>query len=249
MLPLDLFRSPTVRLAVIAGFAFMVGYYGLPFVMSLYLQELRGLSALDTGIAFLPMMLIGGALTPFTARLAERFGARALITAGLASMTAGLIVISLLPGGAPVAVLAAAMMLVGLAGPLVMPPVIALLLHAVPARRAGVASGVLNTSRQAGGALAIAVFGALLADRGTFLHGLQVSLIIVAAVAAATELRISTRRSDGTLRAAVPIWVVHAGEGIYVRSYRGTGGGWFRRATARGAARNTAASAVPMSTR
>ena len=188
MLPLDLFRSRTVRVTVIAGFAFMVGYYGLPFVMSLYLQELRGLSALGTGIAFLPMMLIGGVLTPFAARLASRFGARALIAVGLASMTAGLVAISLLPGSTPVAVLAVLMMLVGLAGPLVMPPVIALLLHAVPARRAGVASGVLNTSRQVGGALAIAVFGALLADRTTFLHGLRLSLLIAAAIAAATAV-------------------------------------------------------------
>jgi len=188
MLPLDLFRSRTVCLAVIAGFAFMVGYYGLPFVMSLYLQELRGLSALETGIAFLPMMLIGAALTPFTARLAGRFCARALIVTGLASMTAGLVAISVLPGSTPVAVLAVLMMLVGLAGPLVMPPVIALLLHAVPARRVGVASGVLNTSRQVGGALAIAVFGALLADRTTFLHGLRASLLIAAAIAAATAI-------------------------------------------------------------
>jgi MFS transporter, DHA2 family, methylenomycin A resistance protein len=188
MLPLGLFRSRTVRLTVLAGFAFMVGYYGLPFVMSLYLQELRGLSALGTGIAFLPMMLIGAVLTPFTARLAARLGARALIITGLASMTVGLAVISLLPGSIPVATLALLMMLVGLAGPLVMPPVIALLLHAVPPRQAGVASGVLNTSRQVGGALAIAVFGALLADRATFLHGLRVSLIIAAAIAAVTAV-------------------------------------------------------------
>jgi MFS transporter, DHA2 family, methylenomycin A resistance protein len=186
MMPLDLFRSRTVCMTVAAGFAFMVGYYGLPFVMSLYLQELRGLSALDTGIAFLPMMLIGAVLTPLTARIAERFGARTLITTGLACMTAGLAAISLMPGSAPVAVLAVLMMLVGLAGPLVMPPVIALLLHAVPARRAGVASGILNTSRQAGGALAIAVFGALLASPATFLHGLRASLLIAAGITAAT---------------------------------------------------------------
>jgi MFS transporter, DHA2 family, methylenomycin A resistance protein len=182
MLPLSLFRSPTVSSAVVIGFAFMVGYYGLPFVMSLYLQQLRGLSALGAGVAFVPMMVVGGALNPFTAGLAERFGARTLIAGGLLSMTAGLTVIGLLPATAPVALLAALMILVGLAGPLVMPPVMALLLHAVPARRAGVASGVFNTSRQVGGALAVAVFGALLASRATFLHGLQVSLLVAAGV-------------------------------------------------------------------
>jgi MFS family permease len=185
MLPLSLFRSCTVTAAVVIGFAFMVGYYGLPFVMSLYLQQLRGLSALGAGAAFVPMMLVGGALNPFTARLAERFGARTLIVCGLLSMTAGLVAIGLLPATAPVTLLSALMILVGLAGPLVMPPVMALLLHAVPARRAGVASGVFNTSRQVGGALAVAVFGALLASRATFLHGLQVSLLIAAGVVVA----------------------------------------------------------------
>jgi MFS transporter, DHA2 family, methylenomycin A resistance protein len=182
MLPLSLFRSSTVSMSVVIGFAFMVGYYGLPFVMSLYLQQLRGLSALGAGVTFVPMMVVGGALNPFTARLAERFGARTLIAGGLLSMTAGLAVIGLLPATAPVVLLAALMILVGLAGPLVMPPVMALLLHAVPAQRAGVASGVFNTSRQVGGALAIAVFGALLATRATFLPGLRDSLLIAAVV-------------------------------------------------------------------
>jgi MFS family permease len=188
MLPLSLFRSRTVSVSVVIGFAFMVGYYGLPFVMSLYLQQLRGLSALGAGVTFVPMMVVGGALNPFTARLAERFGARSLIACGLLSMTAGLVVIGLLPATAPVALLSALMILVGLAGPLVMPPVMALLLHAVPARRAGVASGAFNTSRQVGGALAIAVFGALLASPATFLPGLRISLLIAAGVvlAAAT---------------------------------------------------------------
>jgi MFS transporter, DHA2 family, methylenomycin A resistance protein len=89
MMPLELFRSRAVTIASTVGFGFIVGYYGLPFVMSLYLQQLRGLSALGAGAAFLPMMLIGAALTPFSARLAENLGARVLIIAGLALMTAG----------------------------------------------------------------------------------------------------------------------------------------------------------------
>ena len=186
MMPLDLFRSRTVSVAVATGFAFMVAYYGLPFVMSLYLQQLRGLSPLGTGVVFLPMMLIGLILTPFIARLVERVGARTLVIAGLLAMTAGLVVIGLLPAATPVVGLSLLMILVGLGGPLVMPPIMALLLHAVPAHRAGLASGVFNTSRQVGGALAVAVFGALLASRATFVHGLRVSLLIAAAVALAT---------------------------------------------------------------
>ena len=185
MAPLDLFRSRTVAVPVVVGFAFIVGYYGLPFVMSLYLQQLRGLSPFGTGVAFLPMMLIGAALTPFSARIAERLGTRVLITAGLVVMTAGLAVLAVVPASAPVWVLSGVMVLVGMGGPLVMPPVTGVLLNGVPAHRAGVASGVFNTSRQIGGALAVAVFGALLAGRAGFLQGVRASLLIAAVVALA----------------------------------------------------------------
>jgi MFS transporter, DHA2 family, methylenomycin A resistance protein len=192
MMPLDLFRSRTVVIANVTGFAFIVGYYGLPFLMSLYLQQLRGLSALGAGAAFLPMMLIGAALTPFSARLGEKLGARLLIMTGLVLMTAGLAAIATVAPAAPVWGLALLMVLTGLGGPLVMPPVTAVLLNSVPGRRAGTASGIFNTSRQAGGALAVAVFGALLASRAGFVTGLRVSLLIAAAVALAAAA-VSTR--------------------------------------------------------
>jgi EmrB/QacA subfamily drug resistance transporter len=183
MVPLDLFRNRTVSVAVAAGFAFVVGYYGLPFVMSLYLQQVRGLSSLATGVAFLPMMLIGAVLTPFSARVAERLGARRLIIGGLLVMASGLGILALVPSSAPVWLLALLMVLVGLAGPLIMPPMTGLLLNSVPAHLAGTASGVFNTSRQIGGALAVAVFGALLANHAVFMQGLRASLLIAAGVA------------------------------------------------------------------
>ena len=206
MMPLDLFRSRTVTVSLAVGFAFIVGYYGLPFVMSLYLQQLRGLSALATGAAFLPMMLTGAALTPFSARITERVSARSLVTTGLALMTAGLALLALAPASTPVWALAALMVLVGLGGPLVMPPVTAVLLGAVPHHRAGVASGVFNTSRQVGGALAVAVFGALLAQPAGFLQGLRTSLLIaaVASLAAAAASRLLRPAHPTTAEAAHP---------------------------------------------
>jgi sugar phosphate permease len=98
-------------------------------------------------------------------------------------MTAGLALLAVVPSGAPVWALALLMVLVGLAGPLIIPPVTAVLLNSVPRHRAGTASGVFNTSRQVGGALAVAVFGALLADPATVLQGLRASLLIAAGVA------------------------------------------------------------------
>jgi EmrB/QacA subfamily drug resistance transporter len=199
MVPLELFRSRNVSVAVAVGFAFVVGYYGLPFVMSLYLQQVRGLSSFAAGATFLPMMLIGAALTPFSARLAERIGARTPITSGLVLMAGGLVILAVVPVSTPVWGLAALMVLVGLAGPLIGPPVTAVLLNSVADHQAGTASGVFNTSRQVGGALAIAVFGALLAQQGSFLHGLRVSLLIAAGVALTTAAVSMLLRSTHSL--------------------------------------------------
>jgi MFS transporter, DHA2 family, methylenomycin A resistance protein len=188
MLPLGLFRSRTVTVVNATGFAFMVGYFGLPFVVSLLLQQHRGLDALHTGIVFLPMMLVGLVLTPFSARIAERFGRRTVIAAGLTLMTAGLAAVGLLPSTAPLWLLSGLMVLVGLGGPTVSPPATAVLLDTVPHHQAGVASGVFNTSRQVGGALAVAVFGGLLTNPDTFVRGVHVSLLIAAAVTALTAI-------------------------------------------------------------
>ena len=209
MMPLDLFRSRTVVIANVVGFAFVVGYYGLPFLMSLYLQQLRGLSALGAGAAFLPMMLIGAALTPVSPRLAEKLGARRLIITGLALMTTGLAAIAVVAPAAPVWGLALLMTLTGLGGPLVMPPMTAVLLNSVPDHRAGTVSGIFNTSRQAGGALAVAVFGALLASRAGFLTGVRVSLLIAAAAALAAAAVARCLRALGGGRPAPPGKEVH----------------------------------------
>ncbi|MET8360820.1 MFS transporter [Micromonospora sp. NPDC005171] len=183
MIPKQLVTNRALRTSALIGFAFMVGYYGLPFVFTLYFQQERGLSALAAGALFLPMMLIGAALTPFSARLVERVGPRLPIVTGLLVMALGLIILGLLPVTTPVVVLSALMILVGLSGPLTMPPTTAVLLNRVQGHSAGIASGVFNTSRQVGGALAIAVFGSLLASSSGFMHGLKVSLIIAAGVA------------------------------------------------------------------
>jgi MFS transporter, DHA2 family, methylenomycin A resistance protein len=185
MVPPALFRSRNVSISAAVGFAFVVGYYGLPFVMSLGLQQQRGLSSAGTGVVFLPMMLIGLVLTPFSVRFAERAGARLLTVGGLVVMTAGLVALAAMPAAAPVWLLAVLMLLVGLGGPLVTPPLTGVLLTSTPRHLAGTASGVFNTSRQVGGALAIAVFGVLLTNQASFHQGLQISLLVAAVVALA----------------------------------------------------------------
>jgi DHA2 family methylenomycin A resistance protein-like MFS transporter len=184
MVPPDLARSRTMITAVVIGFAFMVGYYGLPFVMSLFLQQQRGLSPLATGVVFLPMMLAGLLLTLLVPRVVVRLGARPVVVSGLVLMTADLLSLAFIPATVGLGVIAALMVLVGLAGPTVIPPVTAQLLNSVPGTGAGTASGIFNTSRQLGGALAVAVFGALLASPASFDSGLRLSLLLAAVVGA-----------------------------------------------------------------
>ena len=93
--------------------------------------------------------------------------------------------------GAPIWLLAALSILIGLGSALSVPTLTALLVNSVPAGRAGTASGVLNTCRQMGGALAVAVFGALVAHRETFVQGMQVSLVIAAVLLLAMAMATS----------------------------------------------------------
>ncbi|WP_321792525.1 MFS transporter [Burkholderia pyrrocinia] len=188
MVPPSLLAPRNAKIAMVVGFTYTVGYFGLPFVMSLYLQQQRGLTAAETGVAFLPMMITGFMLTPFSSRLMHRFSHRALIVTGLFSMSVGLTCISLLPLAVPVWWIAIVMVLVGLAGPLVSPPITAVLLSSVPGHFAGTASGVFNTCRQVGGALAVAIFGALLARSPSFAAGFHSSLVLAAVMALATAM-------------------------------------------------------------
>ncbi|MEU9287182.1 MFS transporter [Streptomyces sp. NPDC048275] len=199
MVPLDMFRSRNVVIPLLGGFAFTVGFYGLVFVFSLYFQELRGLSSLAAGLAFLPMTIVTAFMNLLAARAAEKFGARVPIAFGLFFMAVGLTVLCVVPGSTATWVMALLMVPVGIGGALAVPALTAVLLDNVAANRAGTASGVLNTCRQLGGALAVAVFGHLVASQATFVHGMRVSLMIAAVLlfviaAAALTLKKPTPR-------------------------------------------------------
>ncbi|WP_435225732.1 MFS transporter [Streptomyces sp. Tue6028] len=188
MVPLSLLRHRTMAIAALIGFALNVAFYGMIFMLSLYLQQARGLSALGTGLAFLPMAAMTGVASMSAHRISARLGARAAIIIGQGIMVTGLILLCLPSLSAPTWLLILLMIPAGAGGALAVPGVTAVLLDHMPAERAGTASGVLNTSRQVGGALAVAVFGALVANQGQFLHGMRVSLLIAAALLVTTAM-------------------------------------------------------------
>lgn len=181
MIPLDLFRSRAVSTALTIAVVTMAGFYGIVFVQSLYFQQERGASALETGLLFLPMTALVAILNPWIARLMAKYGHAAMIAAGQLIMAGGLAGLCLLPADAPVLLVSALMVPVGVGGSFTVPSIIAQVMDSVPAERAGTASGVVNTARQVGGSLGVAIFGAVIAS-GEFITGLRASLGATAVV-------------------------------------------------------------------
>jgi DHA2 family methylenomycin A resistance protein-like MFS transporter len=175
MIPLDLFRSRAVSTALAIAMVTMAAFYGVVFLQSLYFQQQRGATALETGLLFLPMTALVALLNPLVARIVSRHGNIAAIVSGQAVMALGLAGLCLLPGDAPTLLVALVMVPVGVGGSFTVPPIIALIMDHVPAEGAGTASGVINTARQVGGSLGVAVFGAAVGGLD-FATGLRFSL-------------------------------------------------------------------------
>jgi len=194
MVPLALFRSRAVSVCVGIGFAVNVAFYGMIFVLSLYYQRVLGQSAVLAGLEFLPMTALLPVANLASARLGTRFGPALAIKAGLMVSVLGLLgMLGLLAAStAPDRVLlAAALVPAGTGLGFAVPSVIVVLLEAIPGDQAGMAAGLLNSSRQVGGTLAVAVFGALIAHRTSFLPGMRASVltaVVVLAVAAAAAV-------------------------------------------------------------
>lgn len=182
MIPLTLFSSPAAVLGLSVAFVNMAAFCGVVFLQSLYFQQHRALDPLTTGLLFLPMSLLVVLLNPLVARAMERFGKLRTIVGGQASVATGLVALSLLPTNTPIAVVALAMVPIGVGGSFTVPPLTALIVDRAPAHRAGTAGGVLNSARQLGGALGIAAFGATLSLQPDFMTGLLLNFRVAAAL-------------------------------------------------------------------
>lgn len=186
MVPLVLFRSRQIAVALVIAFTSMAAFYGVVFIQSLYFQDQRDQTPLVTGLLFLPMTALVTVLSSRAASLVARFGRRALILAGLVLQCAGLLVIATLPADVPLWLVSAAMVLVGGGGSLTVPPIASLVLEGAPAGIAGTASGVLNTFRQLGGSLGVAGVGAVIAAHTAFMPGMRTGLVGAVVILGAT---------------------------------------------------------------
>ncbi|HEX2346775.1 MAG TPA: MFS transporter [Gaiellaceae bacterium] len=190
MLPLELFRSGTYTGANLVVLLVALAMFGVFFFVSLYLQNILGYSAVQTGAAFLPLTILIILVAPIAGRTSDRIGSRGLMTAGMILIAAQLVMLSRLSVDAHFWDLFPAFVIGGIGMGLTMTPSAAAATRSVPVDKAGVGSAVLNSARQVGGTMGIAVMGAIVAAEAggertpeAFMRGFEAALLVAAAIA------------------------------------------------------------------
>ena len=142
------------------------GLFSTFFLGALYLERVRGYSALRTGVAFLPLSLAVGVLSAgITARLMGRFGARRVMLPGLVLTAVGLLLMARLDEHTSYfPTMFAALLILGIGAGTAFIPLLALAMAHVPPADAGLASGIVNVSLQMSGAIGLAVLGTISTD-------------------------------------------------------------------------------------
>ena len=195
MLDLSLFRSRTFTGANIVAFLVTLAMFGVFFFMSLYVQQILGYSPVQAGAIFLPMTILIILVAPIAGRLSDKIGSRWLMAGGLTLVAGSLAIFSRLGVDSGFWDMLPGLLIGGIGMALTMTPMTAAAMGSVPVTKAGIASGVLNTFRQVGGSLGIAVMGAILTSRQTsalasgasrpeaFIDGFSAALVVGAIIA------------------------------------------------------------------
>jgi len=207
MVSLPLFRSGAFSGGISTMMLWAFGIFGIYFFTSLYLQDILGFSPTKAGLAFVPMALCMAASAALAQPVAARIRPHRTVALGMLIMAVGLVLFDRLGAGASFASLMPAFIVFGSGAGLMQVPLTNAVLQAAPAGRSGVASALINASREVAGLLGITIIGAVLRSRqGTalraghtpaisFLDGyhagliLTIALIAVGAVASYLTLR------------------------------------------------------------
>ncbi len=194
MLDLSLFRNRSFAGANAIAMMVTLAMFGVFFFVSLFVQQVLGYSPVQAGAIFLPMTVLIVLVAPIAGRLSDRIGSRGLLGGGMALVGVSLILFSRMQVGWSFWNLLPAMVVGGLGMAITMTPMTAVAMSSVPVDKAGVGSGVLNSFRQVGGSLGIALMGAILAVYTTapasspehvteFVQGLHHALLVSAGIA------------------------------------------------------------------
>jgi len=167
LMPLRLFRSRSVSTANVVIALLVVGMFGMFFLGALYLQRILGYTALDVGLTFLPSTLVMGTMSlRFSGPLMMRFGPRAIVIASLGFMGAGMLLFARTPIHATYVIdILPAMVMIGFGAGMGFPSLMTLSMSGATPSDSGLASGLVNTSVQVGGAIGLAVLATLATER------------------------------------------------------------------------------------
>jgi len=192
MMNLGFLRMPVFSGGLISMGLWAFGVFGIYFYTAIYLQNVLGFSPTGAGAAFVPMALVMAVTAILAPRLEARFGAGRTVAVGLLIMAVALGAIATFGEGTTYTDLLPWFLVYGLGGGLLV-PLNNVIIGALPSDRAGVASGMLNVSREVFGLLGVTILGAVLSNRsaaatGTELHrylaGYQFSLMVAAVLVA-----------------------------------------------------------------
>ena len=194
MLDLTLFRNGTFLGANIVAILVTLAMFGIFVFFPIYMQTIRGWSPIQAGAALLPWTVMIVVFAPIAGKLSDRVGSRWLMAGGMTVVSACCLLLSTVTLHSTFWHMLPAFLLGGLGMSFVMTPMSAAAMGAAPVAKAGVASGVLNTFRQVGVALGIAITGAIVANRAAsaaaggasppeaFVHGLTFAMRVSAAI-------------------------------------------------------------------
>jgi EmrB/QacA subfamily drug resistance transporter len=194
MLDLSLFRNRTFTGANLTMMLVALSMFGVFFFVSLFVQNILGYSPVQAGASFLPMTLCIILFAPVAGKLSDQIGSRWLMSGGMALVGVSLVLFSLLNQSSSFWNLFPALLVGGAGMAMAMTPTTSAAMSSVPVDKAGVGSGVLNSSRQVGGSLGVAVMGAILGSYisvgttspefpGQFVNGFQAALHVAAVIA------------------------------------------------------------------
>jgi len=204
MIPLRFFRIPAFSAGNLVAFSVSLGMFASFFFLSLYLQLIRGYSAFEAGLRFLPMTAMIILTAPNAGRFASRHGSRMPMTYGLLLAGTGLLVLSRLDLGTSYLVMLPVFMLMGHGMGATMSPMTAAVMNAVGHERAGLGSAMTNTSREVGGVFGIALLGTLLTHRlASTLAPALAGLGLPSGTSASIEASARTGRLDPTALAGL----------------------------------------------
>ncbi len=165
MMPLEFFRIPAFSAGNAVAVSISMGMFGTFFFFSLYMQFVRGYSALATGVRILPLTGMIFFFAPVAGRFAQKYGSRWPMTFGPMLAGVGLLLLSRVGLETSYVVMVPTLMMLGIGMAFTMTPMTAAVMNAVGHERAGLGSAMTNMSREVGGMLGIALLGTLLTTK------------------------------------------------------------------------------------